>query len=105
MLEERIKTGARSLDMRRPGWASDINTRTLDMFDSFCCIHGQLFGDFSNYDFDGFTYQYMYDNGFTIVPENVYFMNDYPHRSAFSSDNPDWQCARELWIAEIVARR
>lgn len=40
------KRGALLLDTHRPGWAEDVDVRTLDMGECRQCVLGQLYQDF-----------------------------------------------------------
>jgi len=45
-IAERVRRGAALLDERRPGWAGEIDTGTLEMECPNFCILGQIYGRF-----------------------------------------------------------
>ena len=44
--QQAVEKGAGLLDQKRPGWANEINTETLEMHDCYRCILGQLYGHY-----------------------------------------------------------
>jgi hypothetical protein len=43
-----VQLGARLLDERRPGWASEIDLASLDLGSLCDCVLGQLYGSFGH---------------------------------------------------------
>lgn len=43
---KRVTLGSTRLDAARPGWASEVNLRTLNMESVRFCVLGQLYGDY-----------------------------------------------------------
>lgn len=99
-----VSKGAKWLDIQEPDWFGSVVTSILNMHDYYYCVYGQVFGDFYNFDLNNLTYRDMFNMGFTIVPENVYYNDEAPGRTHYSSDNPDWDILRDFWISEIQAR-
>jgi hypothetical protein len=44
MFEERVRKGADRLDKVKPGWANQVDVRTLDLGSFNGCVLGQLYG-------------------------------------------------------------
>lgn len=41
-----VQTMAEVLDRVRPGWANEVNTKTLDLENARNCVLGQVYGDY-----------------------------------------------------------
>ena len=88
-----VEDGAKLLDQKRPGWANEINTETLEMHDFYSCILGQLYGHYFT-GIDLLKIQIKGDAwGFNVRGFNV-------HR------NPSlYQALQSAWLVEIKMRR
>ena len=105
-IQRRVARGAAKLDQVMPGWERKIDTSTLMMSDSYCCIVGQLCGNFFHnvtallYGFRGFPNNgYVgWEYGVQISPE------DREIYKSTSSTSPAYTLLEKAWIEEIEMR-
>lgn len=67
-IQERVESGAKLLDVQRPGWDSLIDIAQLDIASTSKCILGQVYGTYAvgvkDLGIDGRSHEY----GFTAYP-------------------------------------
>jgi hypothetical protein len=96
---QRVRRGATLLDRERPGWADEINTRTLDVRFTEVCPLGQLYGDYED-GLDALHLHFPWQYGFIFGPLSWLFRK---------ANNPmaiiEDVLTNDAWLAEIRARR
>lgn len=97
----RVARGAKLLDLKRPGWAGEIDPDLLDMRSCAECVLGQLHG----------RRDYSYGTGVVAIGFEIWDDDDIRHgfHAAFGPSNPlgrraEYAALRVAWLAEVAKR-
>lgn len=110
-IREHVANGARWLDKTQGEWAGEVDLETLNMYDTYECVYGQMVGTWLEEADTRDGYDFLWGHGFTIVPPRVYWGDpsqtweeDQAERDTYAQESPEWAQLHSMWLEEITSR-